>query len=329
MNSRVTLSAFFLASVIVALTTAASAKSYKYLYDKGAKSYEQADYASALKYLFAYSEVAADELKQNPGLKNALGAALRFSADQVNYAFAIQRKVDELGDIQSVKVVEGSTEGKVDAPGKTVIRERPFPRPSPPTGKKVNLPKTAPDVDHPSRVSPPQGGKAGVTGIVNKSTKDLQLARPDAGSVTKENADLRKQLGNAQAVVAKLNATMRERRGGRGRFDVVLSGVGSKRIQVVKVVRAITGRGLKESKDLVEAVPSTIIRGVSREEATDAKKQLEKAGAVAEVRPSSSRENTVANLDELLEELSQQVAAVNEENARMRDELERLRRAAE
>ena len=67
-------------------------------------------------------------------------------------------------------------------------------------------------------------------------------------------------------------------------FDVVLSAAGDKKIQVIKVVRAITGLGLKEAKELVDGAPKSVKEAVSKDEADGFKTQLEEAGAVAEVR---------------------------------------------
>jgi large subunit ribosomal protein L7/L12 len=67
-------------------------------------------------------------------------------------------------------------------------------------------------------------------------------------------------------------------------FDVVLSSVGSQKIQVIKVVRAITGLGLKEAKDLVEGAPGTLKESASKSEAEDIKKQLEEVGASVELK---------------------------------------------
>jgi large subunit ribosomal protein L7/L12 len=67
-------------------------------------------------------------------------------------------------------------------------------------------------------------------------------------------------------------------------FDVVLTGTGDKKIQVIKVVRAITGLGLKEAKDLVDSAPKPVKEGVPREEADSIKGQLEEAGAAVEVK---------------------------------------------
>jgi large subunit ribosomal protein L7/L12 len=67
-------------------------------------------------------------------------------------------------------------------------------------------------------------------------------------------------------------------------FDVVLTGAGDKKIQVIKVVRAITGLGLKEAKDLVDGAPNTVKEGAAQEEAESIKGQLEEAGATVELK---------------------------------------------
>ena len=67
-------------------------------------------------------------------------------------------------------------------------------------------------------------------------------------------------------------------------FDVVITGVGDKKIQVIKVVRAVTGLGLKEAKALVDELPGTVKEGVSKEEADEVVAQLEEAGAAVEVK---------------------------------------------
>lgn len=67
-------------------------------------------------------------------------------------------------------------------------------------------------------------------------------------------------------------------------FDVVMSSFGSNKVAVIKVVRAITGLGLKEAKELVESAPSTVKEGLPKAEAEDMKKQLEEAGASVEVK---------------------------------------------
>jgi large subunit ribosomal protein L7/L12 len=67
-------------------------------------------------------------------------------------------------------------------------------------------------------------------------------------------------------------------------FDVVLTGAGDKKIQVIKVVRAVTGLGLKEAKDLVDGAPNPVKEGVPQDEADQNKAQLEEAGAAVEVK---------------------------------------------
>jgi len=67
-------------------------------------------------------------------------------------------------------------------------------------------------------------------------------------------------------------------------FDVVLTGAGSNKVAAIKVVRAVTGLGLKEAKDAVEGAPTTLKEGVSKQEAEDIKKQLDEAGATCEIK---------------------------------------------
>ena len=67
-------------------------------------------------------------------------------------------------------------------------------------------------------------------------------------------------------------------------FDVILSGIGDKKIQVIKVVRALTGLGLKEAKEVVDTAPKPVKEAVSKEEAEEAKAQLEEVGATIEIK---------------------------------------------
>ena len=70
----------------------------------------------------------------------------------------------------------------------------------------------------------------------------------------------------------------------KSEFDVVLASAGASKINVIKEVRAITGLGLKEAKDLVEGAPKAVKEGVSQDEANDIKAKLEEAGATVEVK---------------------------------------------
>ena len=93
---------------------------------------------------------------------------------------------------------------------------------------------------------------------------------------------------SAQAAVAAAPAAAGGDEGGAAaeqtEFDVVLSGAGDKKVNVIKVVRELTGLGLKEAKGLVDGAPGTVKEGASKEEAEEAKKKLEEAGASVELK---------------------------------------------
>jgi large subunit ribosomal protein L7/L12 len=86
------------------------------------------------------------------------------------------------------------------------------------------------------------------------------------------------------AVAAAAPAAAGEAAEEKSEFDVVLSATGDKKVNVIKAVREITGLGLKEAKDLVDAAPSTIKEGLAKEDAEKAKKLLEEAGASVELK---------------------------------------------
>jgi len=86
-------------------------------------------------------------------------------------------------------------------------------------------------------------------------------------------------MGAMPAAAATADAPAEE----KTEFDVILKSFGSQKIQVIKVVRALTGLGLKEAKDLVEGAPKPIKEGVSKDESEDLKKQLEEVGAEVEI----------------------------------------------
>ena len=88
----------------------------------------------------------------------------------------------------------------------------------------------------------------------------------------------------AAAAVAAPAAGAAEAAEEKTEFDLVLKSAGANKIGVIKVVRALTGLGLKEAKDKVDSAPSTLKEAVSKEEAEEAKKQLTEAGAVVEVK---------------------------------------------
>lgn len=91
----------------------------------------------------------------------------------------------------------------------------------------------------------------------------------------------------AAVAAAPAAATSEEQNGSveeQTEFTVTLSGVGDKKVNVIKAVRAITGLGLKEAKALVDEAPSQLKEGISKDEAEEARKQLEEAGAAVEVK---------------------------------------------
>jgi len=88
----------------------------------------------------------------------------------------------------------------------------------------------------------------------------------------------------APVMMAGAGAVVAEAVEEKTEFDVILKDAGDKKINVIKVVRALTGLGLKEAKDAVDGTPSTIKEGVSKDVAEDAKKQLEEVGAAVELK---------------------------------------------
>jgi len=122
---------------------------------------------------------------------------------------------------------------------------------------------------------------------------ELQKMVDDLSNLTvMEAAELSKMLEDKWGVSAAAPVAVAAVSGGEAaaeteeqtEFDVVLTGYGEKKINVIKEVRAMTGLGLKEAKDLVEAVPSPVKQAVTKDEAQELKKKLEGAGATVEVK---------------------------------------------
>ena len=122
---------------------------------------------------------------------------------------------------------------------------------------------------------------------------DLQKIAEELSTLTiLEAAELSKILEEKWGVSAAAVAAPAAATGGasaeaaeeKTEFDVILASVGDKKINVIKEVRAITGLGLKEAKDLVEAAPKAVKEAVSKEEAEEIKKKLEEAGAKVELK---------------------------------------------
>src|SRR5712672_371684 len=121
---------------------------------------------------------------------------------------------------------------------------------------------------------------------------DLQKLVDDLSTLTVlEAADLAKMLEEKWGVSAAAAVAVAAAPGAaaaaveeKTEFTVVLAAAGDKKIEVIKEVRALTGLGLKEAKDLVEGAPKNVKEGVSKEEAEKVKAQLEKAGAKVELK---------------------------------------------
>lgn len=119
-----------------------------------------------------------------------------------------------------------------------------------------------------------------------------QLIEALSGMTVKQLADLASALEEEWGVTAAAAVAMVAGPGGgaaeaaeeQTEFNVMLADMGAKKINVIKAVRAITGLGLKEAKELVESAPSAVKEGVSKEEAEEVKKQLEEAGASVELK---------------------------------------------
>ena len=130
------------------------------------------------------------------------------------------------------------------------------------------------------------------TKLENNTMADINKIAEELGTLTiLEAADLVKLLEekwgvSAAAPVAAAGAAAApaEAEEEKTEFDVILKSAGANKIGVIKVVRALTGLGLKEAKDKVDGAPSTLKEAVSKEEAEEAKKQLVEAGAEVEVK---------------------------------------------
>jgi large subunit ribosomal protein L7/L12 len=116
--------------------------------------------------------------------------------------------------------------------------------------------------------------------IGNKTVLELS----DLIKAIEEKFDVQAAAPMAVAAAAPGAAPAAEAAEEKTDFDVVLKEAGAKKIQVIKVVRAITGLGLKEAKDLVEGAPKAVKEAVTKEEAEDFKKQLEEVGAGVELK---------------------------------------------
>lgn len=128
--------------------------------------------------------------------------------------------------------------------------------------------------------------------MANEITKE-DVVKFIEGMTVLELSELVKELEAKFGVTAAAPVAMVAAAGGpaqaaaveeKTEFDPILTGFGEQKIQVIKVVRAITGLGLKEAKDLVDGVPKPIKEGVSKDEAADIKKKIEEVGGTVEIK---------------------------------------------
>lgn len=122
--------------------------------------------------------------------------------------------------------------------------------------------------------------------VSREQVKDFikNMSLMDAASLVKE---LEEELGVSAAAPVAVAAPTGEAAAvaeEKTEFDAVLAGAGEKKIQVIKVVRELTGLGLKEAKDLVDGAPKPIKEGVSKDEAAEIKKKIEEVGGQVEVK---------------------------------------------
>jgi len=128
--------------------------------------------------------------------------------------------------------------------------------------------------------------------MANEITKE-DVVKFIEGMTVLELSELVKELETKFGVSAAAPVAMVAAAGGpaqaaaveeKTEFDAILTGFGEQKIQVIKVVRAITGLGLKEAKDMVDGVPKPIKEGVSKDEAADIKKKIEEVGGTVEIK---------------------------------------------
>jgi len=125
---------------------------------------------------------------------------------------------------------------------------------------------------------------ADLTKLVDELSSLTVLEAAELSKLLEEKWGVSAAAPIAVAAAAGAGAPAAEAAAEKTEFSVVLAAVGEKKINVIKEVRAITGLGLKEAKDLVEGAPKPVKEGVNKDEAAKIKKQLEDAGATVEVK---------------------------------------------
>jgi large subunit ribosomal protein L7/L12 len=131
--------------------------------------------------------------------------------------------------------------------------------------------------------APAQKWSSDIKKLGDKIVALTLMQAKELGDYLKQEYGIEPAAGGAVVMAGPAAAGPVEAKEEKTTFDVVLKQFGDKKIQVIKEVRALTGLGLKEAKDLVEGAPKPVKQGLSKEDAEAAKKQLEAAGAVVEL----------------------------------------------
>ena len=128
-----------------------------------------------------------------------------------------------------------------------------------------------------------QKWSADIKKLGDKIVALILMQAKELGAYLKQEYGIEPAAGGAVVMAGPAAAGPAEAKEEKTTFDVILKQFGDKKIQVIKEVRALTGLGLKEAKDLVEGAPKPVKQGLSKDEAEAARKQLEAAGAVVEL----------------------------------------------
>jgi len=149
--------------------------------------------------------------------------------------------------------------------------------------KKEDVAKSKQDAQSETGGSDVKSWSSAIKKLGDKIAGLKLMEAKELGDYLKEEYGIEPSGGGAVMMAASAGGAEAQEEEEKTSFDVVLKEYGDKKIQVIKEVRALTGLGLKEAKDLVEAAPKAVKEGVPKEEAESAKEKLESAGAVVEV----------------------------------------------
>ena len=202
----------------------------------------------------------------------------------------LQARIDQLGG-EEAEAVDGGARG-AEATEDEAAERAPRTSAEEPAEASAEVEETRGRDDRGGRGAC-RGRKRGVDGRCNRCRQGVHGARQDVRArARRAQEEDRGGVGHHRRRSRRGRRSRRRRSGCRAgeaaeeqtAFDVMLTGAGDKKIQVIKVVRAVTGLGLKEAKDLVDGAPSAVKEGVAKDEADSIKGQLEEAGASVELK---------------------------------------------